>query len=85
MKIPKTSSFRKTSSAEMISYSFRIVAMARGDYVLTTQRNSRYSRRHYRYKTKQEAEAHAAKWARRVKAEERRLGRPDLVIRRLAD
>jgi hypothetical protein len=83
MRIPKTSSFRKTGSTEMSNYSFRIVAMARGDYVLTTQRKSRYSRRHYRYKTKEQAEAHAAKWARRVKAEDRWLD-PDLVIRRIS-
>jgi hypothetical protein len=57
--------------------------MARSDYVLTTRRNSKYSRRHHRHWTKQEAEAHAAKWARRVKAEERKFGCPDLVIRQL--
>jgi hypothetical protein len=75
----------KISTTEMINHSFRIVAMARGDYELTTQRDDKGSRRHHRHKTKQEAEAHATKWARPVKAEERRLGRPEPVIRQLAD
>lgn len=63
-----------TNNTEMIDYSFRIVAMARGDYELITQRNGSGSRRYHRHKTMQDAEAHAAKWARRVKAEERRYG-----------
>ena len=66
---------------KMINYSFCIVAMARGDYRLITQRNGKGSRRYHRHKTKQDAEAHAAKWARRVKAEERRGGLREPVIR----
>lgn len=74
-----------TNNTEMIDYSFRIVAMARGDYELITQRNGNGSRRYHRHKTKRDAEAHAAKWARRVKAEERRHGLREPVIRQLTD
>lgn len=63
----------RTSDDEMIDYSFRVIAMARGDYELITQRASKYSRRHHRHKTKQAAEAHAAKWARRVKGRGKKI------------
>jgi hypothetical protein len=68
---------------EMIDHSYRIAAMAKRGYELVTQRNGKFTRRYHRYKTKQEAEAHANRWARRVKREERDLGRSESVIRQL--